>query len=77
MSAIDFNALIAPITRDQFFSEYWEKKPLRISRHQPDYFKSLLAGSDIDYLLSAACSLERDSVQLLGGPDELRVGAAK
>lgn len=66
MTDLDFNALISPTTPDQFFSEHWEAKPLLISRGQSDYYSSLLAGSDIDYMLSVASSLDGDQVELLG-----------
>src|SRR5437763_17061237 len=66
MSELDFDTLISPVSREQFFSEYWETKPLRISKRQPDYYAPLVSGSDIDYLLSAACLLDREGVELLG-----------
>src|SRR2546425_12670835 len=66
MSELDFDTLISPCSREQFFSEYWETKPLRISRRQPDYYRSLVSGSDIDYLLSVACLPDREGVELLG-----------
>ncbi|HKO96112.1 MAG TPA: cupin domain-containing protein [Pyrinomonadaceae bacterium] len=71
MSDFDFDTLISPTTQDQFFSEHWETKPLLIQRHQHDYYSSLLQGSDIDYLLSVASSLEGENVELLGNTKPL------
>lgn len=62
----DFERLIAPYTRDQFFSEYWEAKPLAISGRQANYYATLLSGSDIDYILSTSFSLARSHVEILG-----------
>lgn len=76
MSELDFDALISPITLDQFFSEYWEAKPLRLSRKQSEYYAPLISGADVDYLLSTACLLDREGVELLGGP-EPHDGSAK
>lgn len=47
-----FDEVIAPITRDTFFSEYFEKKHLVIRRDDPDYFRELLSVEDIDRVLS-------------------------
>lgn len=66
MNNLDFNSLISPTTVDQFLAEHWETKPLLISRGQHDYYSDLLNGSDIDYLLSVASSLDGEQVELLG-----------
>src|SRR5690349_4237519 len=33
--------LLSPITQEEFFSQYWEKKPLFISRKNKDYYGDL------------------------------------
>lgn len=71
MTNLDFNSLISPTTPDQFFSEHWETKPLLISRGQPDYYSSLLAGSDLDYMLSVASSIDGNHVELMRTPKPL------
>jgi ribosomal protein L16 Arg81 hydroxylase len=65
----DFERLISPFTKDQFFLEYWEAKPLSIRRRQPDYYATLLSGSDIDYILSTSFLLDRSHVELIGSID--------
>ena len=62
----DFERLIAPYTADQFFTAYWETKPLAISGRQADYYETVLSGSDIDYILSTSFLLDRSHVELLG-----------
>ncbi|MCB1396814.1 MAG: hypothetical protein H6898_10095 [Rhodobacter sp.] len=48
----DFARAIAPITPEQFFSEYFEKKHLVIRRGTPDYYGPLLTVADIDRVLT-------------------------
>src|SRR5438105_504041 len=69
MSTLNFDALISPIRREQFFSEYWETKPLRVSRKQRDYYGPLVSGDDIDYMLSVASLLDREGVELIGAAE--------
>ncbi|XP_069800607.1 ribosomal oxygenase 2 [Dendropsophus ebraccatus] len=45
-----FESFIAPMTRGEFFSCYWEKKPLLIQRSDPDiktYYQSLFPLTDL------------------------------
>lgn len=44
--------LIHPVSKEAFFAEYWEKRPLLIQRHQPDYFHSLLTLDEVDRVLT-------------------------
>lgn len=44
--------LISPVEKEQFFSEYWESKPLVIHRNQPDYFSSLLSLDGVDRVIT-------------------------
>src|ERR1700674_557376 len=77
MSEFDFDALITPITREPFFSEYWEAKPMRISRKESEYYAPLMSGADIDYILSVACLLNRAGVELLGSAASVDASAKK
>lgn len=56
--------LLAPVELDTFFKEYWEKKPLHLTGHAADRFKSLFSLGDLDHLLSVL-------------PQETRVGLIK
>lgn len=44
--------LIDPVSKAQFFDEYWEQKPLAVSRNQPDYFSALLSLDEVDRVLT-------------------------
>eukprot|EP01116_Phalansterium_solitarium_P022513 TRINITY_DN7461_c0_g1_i1.p1 TRINITY_DN7461_c0_g1~~TRINITY_DN7461_c0_g1_i1.p1 ORF type:complete len:741 (-),score=307.31 TRINITY_DN7461_c0_g1_i1:157-2379(-) len=46
-----FQWLIAPVSVDEFYDEYWEKKPLIIHRRREDYFKGWLSKGDMDQML--------------------------
>jgi ribosomal protein L16 Arg81 hydroxylase len=43
-----FGALIAPKGVEEFFGEYWEKRPFFVARDDPEYFASLLTMRDMD-----------------------------
>ncbi|MFK7855283.1 MAG: cupin domain-containing protein [Granulosicoccus sp.] len=51
-SEFTFESVLEPISVDDFFVQYWEKKPLHISRSNSAYFSELLALSDIEHALS-------------------------
>src|SRR5215475_11355788 len=45
---IGFDDLIAPVTREEFFADYWEKAPL-VSRGRPaEFFVPLFSLRDVD-----------------------------
>lgn len=46
-----FGVLIKPIPVTTFMSQYWEKKPIRVERHCPSYFKEVLSTEAIDEML--------------------------
>ena len=50
-----FESLIQPMKMEQFFGEYWEKKPLHLQRSDPitaSYYQSLFQLSDLRSLCS-------------------------
>jgi Cupin superfamily protein. len=49
---VDFDRVIAPISRAEFFETYFEKKHLVIRRDNPDYYANLLRVADIDRVLT-------------------------
>lgn len=49
---VDFAQAIAPIGRETFFSEYFERKHLVVRRDDPDYYARLLSLPDIDRVLT-------------------------
>ncbi len=47
-----FEWLLNPLSKEEFFADYWEKKPLVIKRGQPDYFSSLLSFDEVDRVIT-------------------------
>jgi len=60
--SIDLARLLHPVTPDIFFREYWEEKPLLISRADPDYYGSLVSLDAVDTLVTL---LPADGVTLI------------
>lgn len=48
---IHFKYIVNPVEVETFMSDYWEKKPLCVSRSQPNYFKPLISVGEIDEML--------------------------
>ncbi|XP_036451626.1 ribosomal oxygenase 2 [Colossoma macropomum] len=58
-----FQSLIAPMDVDQFFQQYWEKKPLLLQRSDPaltSYYQSLFQLSDLKQLSAQGLEYARD-----------------
>lgn len=58
-----FESLIQPMDKEQFFSEYWEKKPLHLQRSNSStasYYKSLFQLSDLQSLCCQGLHYYRD-----------------
>jgi lysine-specific demethylase/histidyl-hydroxylase NO66 len=56
-----FEWFIAPVTSEEFFAEYFEKRPLVIKRNRPDYYKGWYSSEDIRKLLREHnCKTGRD-----------------
>jgi hypothetical protein len=45
---IGFEDLIAPVSKEEFFAEYWEKKPLVTRGRSKDFFAPLFSLQDVD-----------------------------
>src|SRR2546427_13199629 len=50
--ATSFEWLISPVGKQSFFQDYWEKKPLVVSREQRHYFESLFSLDEADRVLT-------------------------
>ncbi|MFZ5844388.1 MAG: cupin domain-containing protein [Pseudomonadota bacterium] len=48
-----FAGLIAPLTVEQFFSEYWERKAFYLPRNREGYFDSLLSLEQLDEIIGS------------------------
>jgi len=48
---MNFAQIIHPVSVEEFFQDYYEKKPLHIARNHPSYYHSFLSLSEIDSYL--------------------------
>jgi ribosomal protein L16 Arg81 hydroxylase len=48
-----FDRLIAPMSRAEFFRDYWEKKPLIVRREERGYYAELLSIRSLDHVLTS------------------------
>ncbi|XP_063145924.1 ribosomal oxygenase 1 [Candoia aspera] len=46
-----FQWLIAPVSSQEFFDQYWEKRPLLIHRRSPSYYQDLFSTAEFDNIL--------------------------
>ena len=66
MSDYEFlNRLLDPLTPQQFFDEFWDRKAFHLSRNEADYFSSDLSSHDVEDWLSR-CESCYESVTLDG-----------
>jgi ribosomal protein L16 Arg81 hydroxylase len=63
MMAFDLRALIAPRTSENFFEEYWERKPFHVCRSDTRYYLSLLKNEDLEKIISSS-DLRYPAIQL-------------
>lgn len=63
MLSDDFARMLQPIPPDTFFSEYWEQRPLIISREEADYYSHLFSIHDVDAVIHF-CKPKASAIQL-------------
>ena len=44
--------MISPFSKHEFWEDYWEKRPLVVTRSNPDYFGSLLTLDEVDRVIT-------------------------
>lgn len=64
---LDFAHLIHPVEKTDFFQEFWEAKPLHITREKPAYYDKLLSLNDLDEALSRSLLRSDDCALTKGG----------
>ena len=55
--------LLHPLSTDDFFRGYWERKPLYIQRHDSEYYRGLLTNRDLEDIISSS-DLRYPAIQL-------------
>ena len=67
------SSLIAPTSAETFFAEYYEQKPLHVTRDEPDRYAGLLSVDRIDEIL-ASVDLSADSLEMARAEPRIQVG---
>ena len=49
---VSLNWLIDPVSKQEFFGKYWEKRPLVVRRNGPGYFDALLSLKEVDRVIT-------------------------
>lgn len=57
--------LFAPLDPARFFAAHWEATPLHLARSAPDYYGVLVSANDLDFIITLACQLQNNSIDLL------------
>ncbi|MCM3904248.1 MAG: cupin domain-containing protein [Pyrinomonadaceae bacterium] len=70
LSPFHLESLLAPVTLNEFFSDYWEEAPLVVSHDEPGRYRALLEISDIDFILSSAFTADKTAVEALGASED-------
>lgn len=58
-STYSFGKLIAPMSKEQFLAEHWEKKPLIVRREERGYYSDLLSTKKLEHAITSQ-ALPRD-----------------
>jgi len=72
----DLARLIDPVDPETFKRDYWEQKPLVISRRDREYYRDLLSMADVDRLLWTS-SIRSPSVRVLQDGSEVPISDLK
>ena len=58
---LSLDGILAPVTREEFLADTWDRRPLVVQRASPEHYAGLLSVSDFDRLLSASVVESRDA----------------
>ena len=61
---LDLQTLIAPLSLQEFFEDYWEKKPL-VRQHRAERYGALLEVSDVEFLTASLRRLDAKWIRLV------------
>jgi ribosomal protein L16 Arg81 hydroxylase len=72
MKAWSLEALIDPVSKEDFFNAHFELQRLLVRRNKPDHFEDLLTLDDVDRLLTTVHST-REDVAVVNAADKVNV----
>jgi len=71
MKAWSLEAVIDPVSAEDFFSAYFKSQRLLVRRNRPDYFEELLTLDDVDRILTTA-QPTRDEVAVVNAANKIK-----
>ena len=71
MKAWSLEAVIDPVSTEDFFGAYFESQRLLVRRNRPDYFDELLTLDDVDRILTTAQST-REEVAVVNAANKIK-----
>ena len=66
----DLGSILRPLEPSAFFEQYWEQRPLVLSRNQPDFYAGLFSMADADSIISST-DLRHPAIRLVKQGAEL------
>ena len=66
---LDFESLISPVPREEFFDRYWAKSTLVVHRQDPDYYGNLFTMADVDRCLHTAAQSKATVLEVVAPPN--------
>ncbi|MBS3903714.1 MAG: hypothetical protein KGZ39_00125 [Simkania sp.] len=73
INPFNFQKLIAPITQEDFFRLYWEKKTLLLTDRGAEGYEGLFSLKDVDFLLSTLQAFDSSQIRLLNNKKEQNI----
>jgi ribosomal protein L16 Arg81 hydroxylase len=67
-----FDDLISPVTLQEFFSVYWERRHLFLSRKAPSFYDHVFSLADVDSAIAASGAFPHEVLDLIPPPDSGR-----
>jgi hypothetical protein len=72
MTAWSLETLIDPVSKEDFFSAYFESQRLLVRRNRPDYFDELLTLDDVDRILTTL-QAKREEIAVVNAANKVKV----
>jgi ribosomal protein L16 Arg81 hydroxylase len=71
LDVFDLGSLIDPVSKETFFAEHWERRPLHVQRDDPDFFRNVLSLGEIDRVITTL-GLHHPQIELTNAKQPIR-----
>ncbi len=69
---LSFEELIHPVTSQEFYADFWERRHLFIRRRNASFYGSIFSAADIDRSIGSACGTLQENLSIIPPPDSER-----